>query len=134
MGVDGIIHIIEDVEHAIKVALLYEANIADSDVGSDIDTSDLPPLARRDPDIRSNSLLTPGTLEEEGVFNYPTSGQREAPPVSASAAIRQLFTANDPQALFKQLDEEYIKPHLLLDSGNGSGGSSSRGNGEGPSS
>lgn len=107
----------------------------DSDLGSDIDTSDLPPPARRPPPRRRSSpVLTPGgtSEEESGVFNYPTSGQRDAQPVSASAAIRQLFTAQDPQALFRQLDEDYIKPHLLLDGPRGSpnGG---RGNGEGPS-
>ncbi|KAK9423539.1 putative Sodium/hydrogen exchanger family-domain-containing protein [Seiridium unicorne] len=106
----------------------------DSDLGSDIDTSDLPPPARQPPRRKNSSpgLLTPsGTSEEENdVFNYPTSGQRDAQPVSASAAIRQLFTSQDPQALFRQLDEDFIKPKLLLD---GPGGSNGRNNGEGSS-
>lgn len=104
-------------------------NTTDSDLGSDIDTSDLPPPVRRSPRRRSSPMLTPtGTSDEgEGVFNYPTSGYREHAPVSASAAIRQLFTAQDPQALFRQLDEDFIKPTLLLD---GSGGPSGRGHGD----
>ncbi|KAI1854612.1 hypothetical protein JX265_007519 [Neoarthrinium moseri] len=104
----------------------------DSDFGSDVDTSDLPPPARRPrPRRKSSPMLTPsGTSEgdSDGVFAYPTSGHRDSQPVSASTAIRQLFTAQDPQALFRQLDEDFIKPKLLLD---GSGGP--RGNGEGGS-
>ncbi|KAH6654427.1 Sodium/hydrogen exchanger family-domain-containing protein [Truncatella angustata] len=106
----------------------------DSDLGSDIDTSDLPPPARRPPPRKNSSpgMLTPGgtSEEESGVFNYPTSGHRDTQPVSASAAIRQLFTSQDPQALFRQLDEDFIKPKLLLD---GPGGSNGRDNGEGSS-
>ncbi|KAI0168476.1 putative sodium/hydrogen exchanger 3 [Pestalotiopsis sp. NC0098] len=107
----------------------------DSDLGSDIDISDLPPPARRPPRRNDSSpgILTPSGLEDEetGVFNYPTSGHRDAQPVSASAAIRQLFTSQDPQALFRQLDEDFIKPKLLLD---GPGGPPhGRDNGEGSS-
>ncbi|KAJ1337720.1 solute carrier family 9 (sodium/hydrogen exchanger) member 6/7 [Microdochium nivale] len=97
-------------------------NGTDSDFGSDIDISDLPPPARRStrrasPPIGSSMHAARGDHGDEGVFNYPTSGHREAAPVSASAAIRQLFTAEDPQALLRQLDEEFIKPKLLLGSG-----------------
>ncbi|ORY69978.1 Sodium/hydrogen exchanger family-domain-containing protein [Pseudomassariella vexata] len=96
--------------------LAQNGNMTDSDLGSDIDTSDLPPPARQSPRRRSSPLLTPsGSSQEEDIFSYPTSGQREQGPVSASAAIKQLFTAQDPQALFRQLDEDYIKPHLLVD-------------------
>lgn len=109
----------------------------DSDLGSDIDTSDLPPPVRRSPRRRSSPMLTPsGTSEDEsGVFSYPTSGHRDTPAVSASAAIRQLFTAQDPQAMFRQLDEDFIKPKLLLDIDGSGGGPSGggRGNGEGGS-
>lgn len=110
-------------------------SVTDSDLGSDIDTSDLPPPARKSSRSRSSPILTPsGTSEEEGVFSYPTSGHRDTAPVSAKAAIKQLLTTQDPQALFRQLDEDYIKPHLLLDGGSGNGGpSGSRGNGEGGS-
>ena len=43
-------------------------------------------------------------------------------PLTATAAIRQLFSTEDPTALFRQLDEDFIKPHLLLDGGSGRGG------------
>lgn len=110
------------------------SSLTDSDVGSDIDTSDLPPPARKSRS-RTSPVSTPsGTSDDgSGVFSYPTSGQREPGPVSASSAIRQLFTTQDPQALFKQLDEDYIKPRLLLD-GSGSSPGNGRGNGEGGSS
>jgi sodium/hydrogen exchanger-like protein 6/7 len=110
------------------------ASLTDSEVDSDIDTSDLPPPARRSPRRKSSPELTPsGGSEEEGVFSYPTSGHRAPPPLSTRSAIKQLFTTQDPQALFRQLDEDYIKPTLLLD-GNNSGGPSTgggRGHGEG---
>ncbi|KAI0866895.1 Sodium/hydrogen exchanger family-domain-containing protein [Xylaria cubensis] len=113
------------------------ASLTDSDIGSDIDTSDLPPPARKPPRRKSSPELTPsGTPEEEGVFSYPTSGQRPHAPLSTRSAIRQLFTTQDPQALFRQLDEDYIKPKLLLDgnnSGGGPSGNSGRGHNEGGS-
>lgn len=101
-------------------------NLTDSDLGSDIDTSDLPPPARRPPRRKQSPVLTPGgtSEEEDAVFSYPTSGHRNTGPVTASAAFKQLFTSHDPQALFRQLDEDFIKPTLLLDGSNppGSGG------------
>ncbi|KAI1335151.1 Sodium/hydrogen exchanger family-domain-containing protein [Xylariaceae sp. FL0016] len=110
-----------------------QGNISDSELGSDIDTSDLPPDARRSLRNKSSPILTPsGTSEEEGVFSYPTSGHRTAPPISARSAFRQILTSHDPQALFRQLDEEYIKPKLLLD-GDNPGPRGGRGNGEGSS-
>lgn len=106
-------------------------SVTDSDLGSDIDTSDLPPPARK---ASRSPILTPsGTEEEEGVFSYPTSGHRDTAPISTRAAIRQLLTAQDPQALFRQLDEDYIKPKLLLDGGGNGGQGGGRGNGEGGS-
>ncbi|KAI2637317.1 Sodium/hydrogen exchanger family-domain-containing protein [Xylaria nigripes] len=114
----------------------HSASLTDSDIDSDIDTSDLPPPARRPPpQRRSSPILTPrGASEEEGVFSYPLSGHRPPQPLSTRSAIKQLFTTQDPQALFRQLDEDYIKPTLLLD-GNNSGGStsSSRAHNEGGS-
>ncbi|CAJ2506915.1 Uu.00g081010.m01.CDS01 [Anthostomella pinea] len=121
----------EEVEAADLLA--QSGSLSDSDFGSDIDTSDLPPAARRSPRSRSSPILTPGgTSEEEGVFSYPTSGHRPAAPISTRSAIRQLFTSHDPQALFRQLDEDYIKPKLLLD-GNNHGPGGDRGDDEGGS-
>ncbi|KAK7949708.1 hypothetical protein PG996_000294 [Apiospora saccharicola] len=104
--------------------LLNPSNLTDSDVGSDVDTSDLPPPARKTPRRKSSPMLTPGgtSEEEDSVFSYPTSGARNPAPVTASSAIRQLLTTHDPQALFRQLDEDFIKPTLLLDGPGGPGG------------
>jgi solute carrier family 9 (sodium/hydrogen exchanger), member 6/7 len=97
-------------------------NATDSDIGSDIDTSDLPPPARRSPRRRS--------IQGDGDLGYLAQNPAAEPvnvPVTATAAFRQLFSAEDPTMLFRQLDEDFIKPKLLLDGGGGSG----RGNGGG---
>jgi len=99
-------------------------NNTDSEIGSDIDTSDLPPPAPR----RRSSPLPPGLAAPTGHDNTSGDNARTAEvptqPLTATAAIRQLFSAEDPSAVFRQLDEDFIKPHLLLDGGgrgNGSG-------------
>ncbi|KAH9884568.1 Sodium/hydrogen exchanger family-domain-containing protein [Xylariomycetidae sp. FL2044] len=123
----------DDIE---RVDLLGRSGtLTDSDLGSDIDTSDLPPPARRSPRRKSSPILTPGgTSEEEGGLNYPTSGHKDTAPISTRAAIRQLFTTQDPQALFRQFDEDFIKPKLLLDGGHpGPIGSKDDEDGAGPS-
>ena len=61
-----------------------------------------------------------------------SANSRTSTPSSASAlggatgTIRQLISgvSEDPATLFKQLDEGFIKPHLLLDPGKASGGAS----------
>ena len=98
----------------------------DSDFGSDIDISDLPPPVPRS--VRSS----PMPAAEGGVSSGPSSRQNTTTssgeggsgqqPLTASAAIRQLWSTDDPSALFRQLDEDFIKPTLLLDGGNGRGG------------
>lgn len=103
----------------------------DSEFGSDIDISDLPPAA---PVSRSRSpMLTPGgSVGTEGGAGPSRqtgageagSGAGQQQPLTATAAIRQLFSTEDPSALFRQLDEDYIKPHLLLDGGSGRNGGS----------
>ncbi|KAJ9136718.1 Sodium/hydrogen exchanger [Pleurostoma richardsiae] len=109
----------------------HAASATDSDLGSDIDTSDLPPPAPRrksspmPPTVPQSSNSFPrreraGTVQEGG------SGTG-TPSMSATSAIRQLFSSEDPSALLRQLDEDYIKPKLLLDDGRG------RGNGNGTS-
>ncbi len=89
-------------------------NLTDSDIGSDIDISDLPPPARPG---RGASPQASSSSASENVFSYPSSGQRDPVPVSARAAFKRLLTSRDPQAFFKQFDEDYIKPTLLLDGG-----------------
>ncbi|GAB1320402.1 monovalent cation:H+ antiporter, CPA1 (nhx1) [Madurella fahalii] len=96
----------------------------DSEVGSDIDISDLPP-----PAPRSRSSPMPEEMgRQDGPSRQNTSSGEGSShlqqPLTATAAIRQLFSSEDPSALFRQLDEDFIKPKLLLDGGNGRGGGS----------
>lgn len=89
----------------------------------DSDGSDLPPAARRLPKRR------PSPPHGDLGAPYPTSGStshNEVPQITASEAISQLLhgTAEDHAAWFKQLDEGFIKPKLLLDGGQGQGGPS----------
>ncbi|CAK7264811.1 monovalent cation:H+ antiporter, CPA1 (nhx1) [Sporothrix epigloea] len=111
----------------------YLPSVTDSDDGSDIDTSDLPPPAAR----RRSSPMPPGTPELYGIHAASGSSRGAAGPVpptasanpstaavthmSATDAIRQLWNTEDPTALLRQLDEDFIKPKLLLDGGTGRG-------------
>jgi sodium/hydrogen exchanger-like protein 6/7 len=96
----------------------------DSDIESD--TSDLPPAARR----IQNSRQRAATVGNDNDLKnpYPTSGtsKSETPQITASGAISQLLhgTAEDHAAWFRQLDEGFIKPKLLLDGGKGGPGGS----------
>lgn len=100
----------------------------DSDIGSDIDTSDLPPAARRSP-LPRGSPAPPS--HSESAFMHPSGGEPSSSSsglgnMTATGAIRQLWAAEDPAGLLRQLDEDFIKPKLLLH-GDGTG----RGNGSG---
>ncbi|CZS93898.1 probable sodium/hydrogen exchanger 4 /H(+) exchanger 4) [Rhynchosporium graminicola] len=101
--------------------LLHPSAAEGSDIDIDSDSSDLPPAAKR---ITNSSLLSRADSDP-----YPTSGSvvHEGPSITASGAINSLFhgTAEDQAAWFKQLDEGFIKPKLLLDSGKHNGGGSS---------
>jgi sodium/hydrogen exchanger-like protein 6/7 len=60
--------------------------------------------------------------------NHGRTGEVFGQPLTATSAIRQLFSSEDPSALFRQLDEDFIKPKLLLDGGGrGNGGGSGGG-------
>lgn len=105
-------------------------SVTESDIGSDVDTSDLPPAA---PKRRASP---PHQGESSAVAAGPsTSGGRERSVTltegakSAAGALKQLLTAEDPTALFRQLDEDFIKPTLLLDDGRGRGGGGHGGHG-----
>jgi sodium/hydrogen exchanger-like protein 6/7 len=89
-----------------------------SDVDSD--TSDLPPPAKR----LVHAKARQEAAGEAADVPYPTSGRNETPHITASGAISQLLhgTAEDHAAWFKQLDEGFIKPKLLLDGGKGAHG------------
>ncbi|KAH8880454.1 putative sodium/hydrogen exchanger protein [Thozetella sp. PMI_491] len=108
-------------------------NVTDSEIGSDIDTSDLPPPAPR----RRSSPMPQTGVAAESSSKATDAGQArtragtlgDGQPITATAAFRQLFSTEDPSALLRQLDEDFIKPKLLLDGGNGRGGGSSSGGG-----
>ncbi|KAH8169743.1 sodium/hydrogen exchanger family protein [Sarocladium implicatum] len=104
----------------------------DSDFGSDIDTSDLPPPARKSPMPRVNSsgnspYLTPAGEPSSSATGVAGASSSTAP-FTATGAIKQLWQEQDPAGLFRQLDEDFIKPKLLLHGdapgrpGGGSGG------------
>ena len=73
-----------------------------------------------------NTGLSRGATPDRSTTGTPA----QSTPASTSAAgrtgstIRQLISdvSEDPATLFKQLDEGFIKPHLLLDPHRGSGG------------
>ncbi|EFX00483.1 sodium/hydrogen exchanger [Grosmannia clavigera kw1407] len=116
---------LRDLDAAEQAELLgTAASATNSEVGSDIDTSDLPPPAP----WRRPSPLPPGQTRGPGAGDSSSgsSGGAAAGGMTASAAFRQLFSTEDASALLQQLDEDYIKPKLLLDGGNG------RGNGGSP--
>ncbi|KAH6984935.1 Sodium/hydrogen exchanger family-domain-containing protein [Ilyonectria robusta] len=109
---------------------LLRANTDDSDIGSDIDTSDLPPPARRSPLPRASTSPMPQTNNS----TFTSSGEASAPTLTASSAIRQLWAADDPASVFHQLDEDFIKPRLLLHGDGARASASGNGNGNGGSS
>ena len=105
----------------------------EEDLDSD---SDLPPAAtRRSPKRRASPRPAREPFTSAAPSSYPTSGvagHREGGEghMSATGAISQLLsgTTDDHAAWFRQLDEDFIKPKLLLDQskgGSGHGGSAS---------
>lgn len=103
----------------------HDSTSADED---DVDL-DLPPSARRSPNRQSSPLGT--TIDPL----YPTSGHRMAETgpaegssrvATATGAVKQLFNelSHDPANAFKQIDDGFLKPHLLLDPGHGKPGPS----------
>lgn len=105
----------------------HSASVTDSDIGSDVDTSDLPPAApkrRPSPPLptsasagESSSAAWAGPSGSHGAAATLSEGA-----MSAAGALRQLLTAGDTSAAFRELDDSFIKPHLLLDDGRGRGG------------
>jgi sodium/hydrogen exchanger-like protein 6/7 len=100
-----------------------EQDLLRADLESDVDsdTSDLPPAARRSPQPK----LRPENESDNAP--YPTSGRNDIPHITASGAINSLLhgTTEDHAAWFRQLDEGFIKPKLLLDGGKHGGPSGS---------
>ncbi|KAJ4303152.1 monovalent cation:H+ antiporter, CPA1 (nhx1) [Kalmusia sp. IMI 367209] len=99
----------------------------DSGSNDEDDTDlDLPPSARRSPNRvasplppESSPYPTSGSIARVG-----TSGGGEASRVAtATGAVKQLISdiSQDPANAFKQIDDGFLKPHLLLDPGKNSG-------------
>lgn len=104
-------------------SLLSPADSGSTDE-DDIDL-DLPPDARRSPNRGSSSHGAPPDPS-----SYPTSGNRPSGYAegssnfaTATGAVKQLFNeiSHDPANAFKQIDDGFLKPHLLLDQGKGPG-------------
>lgn len=88
------------------------SNEDESELGSDIDVSDLPPPARRSPRTGTPGAGASGSSAAHSPTGHASSSPHE--PITARGAIRQFLSAEDPSSLFRQLDEDFIKPHLLL--------------------
>jgi sodium/hydrogen exchanger-like protein 6/7 len=128
---------------------------SESDIESD--ASDLPPAARRNRSLRhGQSSNSTGDIGLLGQDDYPVSGRTDraqsiASPVglvgrlggvagqlgAVPGALRGVLaaTSEDHAEWFRQIDEGFIKPTLLLDGGkSGHGGGHSGNGGAGPSS
>jgi sodium/hydrogen exchanger-like protein 6/7 len=77
----------------------------DSDFDTDIDTSDLPPPARR-----ARASPQPSTQTDGAIMSPSSESSSHLAPMTATGAFRQLWSAEDPAGLFRQLDEDFIKP------------------------
>ncbi|KAJ5263543.1 Endosomal/prevacuolar sodium/hydrogen exchanger [Penicillium angulare] len=93
--------------------------------GSDDD--DLPPAASSSSRLRrspSNPPPAPHTPTPAAVSASVSPARREQPGLSAREALRGMFSggaSGDHAAWFRQIDEDYIKPTLLLDQSNHKG-------------
>lgn len=107
------------VQDAAEQGLLSPSDSPSND--PEEDDLDLPPQARRSP-VRAAS-----PRHESAPSTYPTSGSahpdgrvghaEQSRVAAATGAITQLISglSEDPAGAFRQIDEGFIKPHLLLD-------------------
>lgn len=110
-------------------ALLSPSPTLDDDDAADLD---LPPLARRAAGQGRPAAGGGGpepTRATSAPAGVPVVGagreeQRQASGGGAAAGLRQFLstTVEDPATWFRQIDEEFIKPKLLLDPGDGNHG------------
>ena len=126
-------------EEAARKLLATQSSSSQIAEDNDCSDSDLPPAApRRSPNRRPS----PPPTEPSQTSTYPTSGTANnnltsADPhnshLTARGVIKDFFTTTDESAeWFKKLDDNLIKPTLLLDQ-NSKGGSSSGNNNAGAS-
>lgn len=98
-------------------------NPDDFENDSDDEDLDLPPVARRSPQRPSSNA----GLESDPNNPYPVAGTRDGgrgvspggTQLTARGAISSILnaTSEDAGTLFSKLDENFLKPHLLLDPG-----------------
>lgn len=120
---------VKERDNATQNLLSQESSTPSEDLDLDSD-SDLPPAAaRKSPKRRASPRPARETFASTAPASYPTSGvanHREGGEshLTATGAISQLFsgTTEDHAAWFRQLDEDFIKPKLLLDQSKGGGG------------
>ena len=110
-------------------------NIDDFDLEVDAAFSDddLPPAASQAQRSRTRSQPPSTSAHILGDGQYANAAQAESssssrPIAAATDAFRDLLSGTrDHATWFKHLDDEYIKPKLLLDQGSGSGSPSGSG-------
>lgn len=103
--------------------LLHTGSSTPSDDDEAFSDGDLPPAAKRAP-RRKASPLPGGDMADSPSTSTPpeASSSSNAPDHGhAHGSIRELFSrsAGDHAAWFRQLDEDFIKPKLLLDQSKG---------------
>jgi solute carrier family 9 (sodium/hydrogen exchanger), member 6/7 len=107
--------------------LLHGGSLTPSEDDEGFSDGDLPPAAKKDSRRRATSPTSGGTgvdsLVAAAPGDEPTSAGA-ADPGHPHGSIRDLFSrpAGDRAAWFRQLDEDFIKPTLLLDQGKGGSG------------
>ncbi|POS84914.1 sodium/hydrogen exchanger, partial [Erysiphe pulchra] len=94
----------------------FQQDTPDSDIDSE--HSDLPPSANLLSRSRESTVMSNGA--DQGTTSYPTSGRttkESGSHITATGAISQLLncTAEERTEWFRQIDEGFIKPKLLLD-------------------
>lgn len=96
----------------------------DLDIEASISDDDLPPAAASASRLRRSQSQPLQQAASEQPRPLSVSPSRPEQQLSAREAIRDLFsggTSGDHGAWFRQLDEDYIKPRLLLDQSNHKG-------------
>jgi len=145
---------------AAEQGLLSPGDSMEDDYDGDTDL-DLPPAARRasprghsPAGAAAAAAAATAAAARGSPAPYPTSGSREGAAVTTAqgmlagtvagataavtgvtGAVSQLISgiSEDPANAFRQIDESFIKPHLLLDPGGGGAGGGDRNHGAGGS-
>jgi len=106
-----------NLRHEADVAAQALLSPADS-IDDEVTDLDLPPLARRPPQLRPATR----TVSAPAIPALTQSAD-QASAATSGGSIRQFLqgSTEDPSAWFRQIDEGFIKPKLLLDPGDGSG-------------